>query len=238
MEMATTDKNRALVFITGLYFAVSITEVIAELFAYKPLIYIFKPLIPVLLMVLYWATSFRQNPFFLIVMLFSLATNMLFIPDTPEMLFYGLITFMVHRILIIYYIILLLKIKDFIPVFIASIPFLMVYFYMFLITTGIPEDSFFVLIFQNILISLLCGIAFSHYMMNDNKRNSWLLLCGILFGALQFIIFVEKFYLSEISLIIFRPIAMGLNAFAFYTFYEFVLATEKSDDDRTAHRRS
>jgi hypothetical protein len=233
--MGILDKNKVIFLIAGVYFAVAITEVMSELFAFKPLIYIFKPLLPTVLMVLYWATTSRKNPLFFIVMLFSLITNVFFIPNTPDMIFYGLIAFMIHRILIIYYIIVLLKIKDYVPVLIASIPFLMIFFYMFLITTGIPENSFFVLIFQNILISLFCGISFSHYMMNDNKKNSWLLLCGILFGALQFIVFIEKFYLSGYSPIIFRPIAMGLNAFAFYTFYEFVIATEKSDNNSAAN---
>lgn len=227
--MVFRHENIKVALLAALYFAIAITEVVSELYAYKPLIYIFKPMMPFVLMALYFTSSKRKNPLFFAVMALSLLTNVLFIPDSPQCLFYGLVVFLVHRILLLYYIIRLLRISDYVPTVIATIPFLLVYFYMFMITSGIPENSFFVLIFQNILISVICGISFAHYMMQDSKRNSWLLQSGILFGALHFIVFVEKFYLSGFSPEIFRPIAMGLNAFAFYTFYEFVMATEKSN---------
>ncbi|RZJ63303.1 MAG: hypothetical protein EOO50_17150 [Flavobacterium sp.] len=232
--MVFRHENNGITFFALLYFAVAIAEVVCELFAYKPLIYILKPLMPFLLMLLYFLTSSKRSPFFFVVMSLSLVTNILFIPDSQTMLFYGLLVFLVHRILIIVYIVRQIKMRDYVPVAIATVPFLLVYFYLFLITDGIPENSFAVLIAQNILISILCGISFSYYMMQDNKRNSWLLLCGIFFGALHFIVFVEKFYLMGFSPAIFRPIAMGLNAFAFYTFYEFVMATEKSNSNGTA----
>jgi uncharacterized membrane protein YhhN len=220
--------------ITVLYFAIGMVEIMAEFFSYKPLIFIFKPLIPLLLMVLYWLCSEKRKGLFFVALSLSLLTNILFIPDDEQMLFFGLITFLIHRILVVYFIISLLRIKDFIPVVIATVPFLLVFFYLFLNTTGIPENSFFILIVQNILISVLGGIAFAHYIMNDNKKNSWLLICGLLFIALQFVVFIEKYYLPHLSPHLFRPLAMGLNVFAFYTFYEFVLTTEKSDDNGTA----
>jgi len=229
--MAAVLRNTRITALAILYFAVAISEITSELFAYKPLIYILKPMMPVVLMLLYYTASKRKNPMFFVIMSLSVLTNILFIPDSATFLFYGLVVFLAHRIFLLYYIIKLLKISDFIPAIIATIPFLLVFFYLFMITNGIPENSFFVLIFQNILISFICGISFSHYMMQDSKRNSWLLQCGILFGCLHFIVFVEKFYLSGFSPVIFRPIAMGLNAFAFYAFYEFAMSTEKLHAD-------
>lgn len=233
--MVFKHENNGINLLAIAYFAVAIAEVMCELYAYKPAIYVLKPLMPFLLMTLYWCASKRRNPFFFTVMTLSLVTNVLFVPDTPTMLFYGLLVFLAHRILIIIYIVKLLKMKDYIPVAIATIPFLLVYFYLFLITNGIPQNSFAVLVIQNILMSVLCGIAFSHYMMQDNKKNSWLLLSGILFGSLHFIVFVEKFYLMGFSPALFRPMAMGLNAMAFYTFFEFVMATERSDQNGPAN---
>lgn len=223
-------RNKAVLWLTVTYFTIGLVEVLAELFSYKPIIYVFKPLLPVALMAVYFVASDRRNPMYFAIMILSMLTNLLFIPSSLNVLNVGLEVFLVHRILVIIYLIRLLKIKDFIPVFIATIPFLIMFFYLFYYTQ-VPESSFTILILQNLLISVFCGIAFSHYIMNDSKRNSWLLLSGILFGSLQFIVFVEKFYLSEYSPVIFRPMAMGLNVFAFYTLYEFVITTEKSDRD-------
>ncbi|HLA55054.1 MAG TPA: lysoplasmalogenase family protein [Flavobacterium sp.] len=220
--------------LTASYFVIAISEIMAELFQYKPLIIIVKPLMPILLMVLYRYASDQRNILFFLAISFSVITNILFIPNDPQMLFFGIIAFMIHRIIILIYIFRLVKIRDYIPVAIATVPFLLVFFYL-LASSEVPEESFVLLIIQNILISIFGGIALSNYIMNDNKKNSWLLICGLLFVALQFIVFIEKYYLSNLSPTVFRPIAMGLNAFAFYTFYEFVLAIEKSDDNGFAH---
>lgn len=225
--------RKAVYITTALYFTIGLIEVMAELFVFKPLIYTFKPLIPLMLMALYFVASSQRKWIFFVIMTLSLLTNLLFIPSNIEMLNYALEVHLVHRVLVVIFMIRLLKIRDYIPVAIATIPFMIIFFYLFLITP-VPESSFVILILQNVLISLFCGIAFSHYMMNDSKKNFWLLLSGILFGALQFIVFIEKFYLSDFSPVIFRPIAMVLNIFAFYTFYEFVITTEKSDKNAAA----
>lgn len=214
-----------------LYFAIGFIEVIAEMFAFSPLIVVLKPLLPALLILIYLQTSERRNWVFVLTMSLSIITNILFIPDDGQMLYYGIIAFLVHRLLVIYLIALLVKINDFVPMFIGTIPFLLVFFYLFMITDEIPENSFYILIMQNLLISVLGGIAVSNYIMNDSKKNSWLLLCGLLFVLLQLIIFIERYYLSQFSTIFLRPVAMALNIVAFYTFYEFVVAAEKSDDD-------
>ena len=217
--------------ITASYFTAAVIEIMAELFQYTPIIIIFKPLMPALLMLLYFVTSAQRNMLFFLAMFFSILTNILFIPNTDQMLFYGIIAFMVHRILAIVLVITLIKPKDYVPMAIGMIPFLLIFFYLLAITTDIPRNSFGLLVVQNILISIFGGIALANYMMHDNRRNSWLLICSLLFVALQFIVFLEKYYLNDLSPLIFRPIAMGLNAFAFYTFYEFVMAIEKSDQN-------
>jgi hypothetical protein len=45
--------------------------------------------------------------------------------------------------------------------------------------------------------------------------------------SLHFIIFIERFY---IDLRIFRPIAMSLNAFGYYSFYRYVMVIENNNE--------
>ncbi len=232
--MVFQHPDRKVNLITGCYFIVAGVEIMAELFQYTPVIVIFKPLMPALLMVLYFVTSPVRNMLYFIAMSLSLLTNLLFIPASDQMLFYGIIAFMLHRIAAIALIVQLLKPKDYVPLAIGMIPFLLIFFYLLAITPDIPDNSFLLLIVQNILISVFGGIALANYMMHDNRGNSWLLICSLLFVALQFIVFLEKYYLNDLSPLIFRPIAMGLNAFAFYTFYEFVMAMERSNHNGAA----
>jgi len=214
-----------------LYFAVAAVEVTAELFSYKPVLFIFKPLISVLLMLLYWNSSKQRNLLFFLVIFFSLITNVFFIPNTEKALFIALIVFLVHRILTIFYLIKLTNTKDYIPLLIATIPFLFFFFYLLSVSGEMEESRYIVLMIQNILVSVLGGITISDYMMNYNRKNPWLLIFGILSVTLYFIVFIEKYYLSDLSPAIFRPLAMILNTAVYYTFYKFVIETERLNNN-------
>lgn len=215
-------------FIIGMYFAVATIEVTAELFSYKPFLFVFKPLISIVLMVLYWNISNLRNPLFFVTILFSLITNVFFIYNTEAMLFLGLIAFFIHRLLMIYYIMKLTKLKDCIPLLIAMIPFMFFFFYLLSITSDLTMRSYGILIIQNILISIIAGITLSDYVMSNGKKEStWLFIFGLLSVTQYFIVFIEKYYLSDLSPISFRPLAMILNTTVYYAFYKYVIVTER-----------
>lgn len=217
--------------LTVCYFTIAFFEVIAEYFVNRPLICILKPVIPLFLIVIYYIESDKKNVLFIAALLLSLITNILFIPNTPTYLFYGLLVFTVHRIIVIYLIFSLQKVNDSIPLIIATIPFLLIFFYLFLETGEIPQNSIYLIIFQNLLISMFAGIALSSYFMNDNKQNSVLLISALLFVMLQFVVFVEKYYLINEFEELFRPLAMTFNALAFFSFYKYIVVAEKSNND-------
>ena len=215
--------------LTILFFVIVIIEVTAEMFSDKLLIYIFKPLLSIGIMALYWNASNERRFLFLIVLFLSLITNVLFIPNTKNLLFIGLLVFFVHRILLIYYIIRVIKLKDYIPLFIAIMPFLFLFFYLLLISSEIEMKSYLILIFQNVLISFIGGLALSEYIMNYNKMNAWLLIFGLLSVMQYFIVFIEKYYLMNLAPIALRPLAMLLNASVYYAFYRFIMDAEKTN---------
>lgn len=213
--------------LTILFFVIVIIEVTAEMFSDKLLIYIFKPLLSIGIMALYWNASNERRFLFLIVLSLSLITNVLFIPNTKNLLFIGLLVFFIHRIWLIYYIIRVIKLKDYIPLFIAIMPFLFLFFYLLLISSEIEMKSYLILIFQNVLISFIGGLALSEYIMNYNKMNAWLLIFGLLSVMQYFIVFIEKYYLMNLAPIALRPLAMFLNASVYYAFYRFIMDAEK-----------
>lgn len=222
-------KDNILKSLTLGYFIIAFFEVISEYLAYTPFICSLKPLIPLLLTGIYLINSEKKNPTFVIVLLLSMVVNILFIPNTPICLYYALIIFTIHRIVVIYLILKLQKVKDFIPIIIATTPFLLIFFYLFIETNEIPANSFHLLILQNILISLFAGIALSSYVMNDNKQNSVLLISVLLFVMLQFSVFIEKYFLINEFQKLFRPLAMTFNTLAFFSLYKYVMIAEKSN---------
>lgn len=218
--------------ITLCYFVVAFFEVTAEFFISKTLIFTFKPMLPLILIGLYFLESKTRNSIVISAFLLSSITNILFIPNNPTCLFYGVIVFTIYRIISIYIIFKYQKLKDFIPTIIATAPFLLIFFYLFSETTEIPENSIYIIIFQNFLISLLAGLALSSYVMNDNKQNSILLISALLFVMLQFVVFIEKYFLVDEYREFFRPLAMTLNTLAFFSFYKFIVTAEKSNNNR------
>lgn len=225
-------KENIVKLLTVCYFAIALFEVIAEYFVNRPLICVLKPIIPLVLILIYLMESDKKSILFIVALLLSLITNILFIPNTPNYLFYGVLVFTIHRIIVLFLIFSYQKVNDFIPLIIATTPFLLIFFYLFLETIEIPHNSTYIIIFQNLLISLFAGIALSSYFMNDNKQNSILLISALLFVMLQFVVFVEKYFLRNEFEDLFRPLAMTLNALAFYSFYKYVITAEKSNNNR------
>lgn len=214
------------------YFVIAFFEVTGEYFLNRPTICILKPIIPLFLILMYWIESDKKNSVFILAILLSCITNILFIPNTPEYLFYAVLVFTLHRILVIYLILVHQKLKDYIPIIIATAPFLLIFFYLFSETADIPQNSVYILIFQNLMISLFAGIALSSYVMNDNKQNSILLISALLFVMLQFVVFIEKYFLVDEFEELFRPLAMTLNSLAFYSFYKYIVTAQKSNNNR------
>lgn len=226
------QKENIIKWLTVCYFLIAFFEVIAEYFINRTLICILKPIIPLFLIAIYSIESNKKNVLFIVALLLSLITNILFIPNTPTYLFYGILVFTVHRITIIYLIFSLQKVNDSIPLIIATTPFLLIFFYLFLETVEIPPNSIYLIIFQNLLISMFAGIALSSYFINDNKQNSVLLISALIFVMLQLVVFVEKYFMINEFEQLFRPLAMTFNALAFFSFYKYVIIAEKSHKDR------
>lgn len=226
------QKENIIKWLTVCYFLIAFFEVIAEYFINRTLICILKPIIPLFLIAIYSIESNKKNVLFIVALLLSLITNILFIPNTPTYLFYGILVFTVHRITIIYLIFSLQKVNDSIPLIIATTPFLLIFFYLFLETVEIPPNSIYLIIFQNLLISMFAGIALSSYFINDNKQNSVLLISALIFVMLQLVVFVEKYFMKNEFEQLFRPLAMTFNALAFFSFYKYVIIAEKSHKDR------
>jgi len=228
--MVSDLKRNIVRIITIIYFTNAVIEVVSEYYSNTTILFLAKPLIPFLLMVLYWFSSERKNPLFIIIMFLSLVTNLLFIPKTPLCLFYGILAFTIHRILLIYYIYILSKIKN-IKQFIAiTILLLAIFFYLFFASTDLPENSYVLLVLHNIMGAILGGIGISNYILNDNKQNSLLMISVLMFLGLQMVVYVERYYLASIMLEYIRPLAMALNILAFFTFYKYVIAVESNNN--------
>lgn len=213
--------------IVGLIFSFTIIEVLAELFSFKAILFAFRPVIALLLMYLYWITSKDRNILFFVTGFFLLLTGIFIISESLPFLMVGLAGIVIHRILLIIFIIKLNKVKDFIPILIAIIPFIFIFSYLLSISDGLPEESYYPLVLQNILVSILGGVILSNYFMTETTNTPWLSIFGVLSTALYFIVFIEKCFLYNLPQTYFRPLGMVLYVTSYFAFYKFVIDTER-----------
>jgi len=212
------------------YFSIGLVEIIAESMSYQPLILFTRIAAPFFLITLYFLKSIKQNAVFYALMVLLLISNVLFASKAPYALQIAVITFLFHRIAMIVLVFQSIASKNYLYILLATFPFLLIFFYLISVTNELTDIQINVLIFQSILISILSGMALSSYLVSENRQNSWLLISTLLLIGLRFIVFIEQYFLSDLSLPIYRPMAVLLNIFAFFTFYKFVIAAEANEN--------
>jgi hypothetical protein len=208
-----------------MFFVVVLAEVIAELFEYTVFIYILKPLLSPLLITIYWKSSKTRNNYFIAALFFVLIANVFFISKEFSSALLGSIFFMIYRILIIYIVIKIIRVKNYLPIVLGSIPFLILFLYVTSLTIDELGDGFYIYIMQIIFMSFLGGFSLANYIIKNNKMNYWLLISSVLFTLIQFVLIIRMYY---ISMSIFQPIAMLLYAFAQFSLYKFMILSEEN----------
>lgn len=215
----------------GLYFSFAIIEILAEIVSFRSILFAFKPFSLIVLMSLYWVTSRRRSFIFFIIIFFSLVSCIFIEIDPKKLLLFAVISFVIHRSLLILYILELNKTKDCVPIIIAFFPIFFIFSYLISISVEIPESTYYYLVIQNVLVSIIGGIALSHYYMNETKESAWLSIFGLLSFGLYFIVFIEKWFLANLTITYFRPLGMVLYTMAYYSFYKFVIDSERLTDE-------
>jgi hypothetical protein len=225
--MLTKDKVNSVNILILSYFVITFTELVAEYFSLRPMVLVTRIATPFLLMIIYKANSGKPNPMVFTLFGLLLMTNILFYYKDSPYFFLAVMISIVQRLVMLLIIFQSVVEKRNASFLVASLPFLIIFYYLNSITSEFTLIEFNTLFFQSILVSLLGGISLSGYLRNDNRQNSWLLISTLLFIGLQFVVFIERYFFTVISLRVFGLIGVVLNAFGFFTFYKFVNAAEK-----------
>jgi hypothetical protein len=124
----------------------------------------------------------------------SSITNLLFIPENETVILYGVIVFTLHRLLLLYLIKKSLGTLNWYKV--ASIAALLftIFYYLFLETSDVPANSFMLLIFNAVLVSILGSLCITNYIKKDTIISAYLLIAGLLFLCLQLVIECRKIF--------------------------------------------
>lgn len=232
--MDKSQKRKWFTLLTILFIGVVSVDLFGEYLGNKQIVFVAKPLISVVLLIIYWINSSQRNTLFIITILLGLISTVLFIPNDATVLLWGVTVFAAHRLVLIIFLLRLLQPKDFLPIIIASLPVLLIFFYLLSITLNLDFKTVILFSANNILISFFCGIVVANYVMKEENNNPWLLMSVLMFVALQLIVYIEKFYLIEFSPRILRPTAVFFLSMALFTLVRGVLSQERLNNDTSA----
>lgn len=212
------------------YFAFVSFEIITELFDFNKTTIIIRLMLPILLGILYFLNTQKNSSLFYVLLGFVMLSNVLFFYRDTVLFFFGILTFIFTRIIALLIIFNLSKDKNYLHIIGISFPFLVIFFYLISVTNDISNVELNVLILQSSLISVLAGISITNYFKNENRQNSWLLISTLLFIGLRFIVFIERYIVSDLTLSVNRPIEVILSAFAFFSYYKYIIAAEINEN--------
>jgi len=206
------------------FFVVSMIEVMAELYENKLLVWMTKPLILPFLMLYYLKRSKKISPSFIAALLASWIANLLFIQSTFEFIFYGVLFFLVYRVLVIYIIVNKVKMPSSVPLLLGSIPFIFLYIIVTVYTYDTLGNNIYLFLLQGVFTVFLGGFSLGNYIMVSNKPNS-LLLISTMFMTFNQFIFLLKFYYNNVNVL--QAIAMVLFILGQYLLTRYMFHTER-----------
>lgn len=209
-----------------LFFVTTFAEVIAEFFSNSLFIYLLKSLLSPILILIYWKSSKIRNMYFIVALLFVMMSNLFFVSKDFISLLIGSIFFLFYRILIIYLVIKIVRIKNYLPVLLGSIPFGIIFLYVTSLTIDELGSELYIYIIQVIFMSFLGGFSLANYVIDNSKMNYWLFISCILFAVTHFILILKTYYLP---IDIFQPIVMLIYGFAQFSMYKFIILSEKRE---------
>lgn len=209
-----------------LFFTIAFAEVVAEFFSLKILIYILKPILNPLLIIIYLLTSVVKNTNFIFALFFAFVANLFFISTDFSSILLGNCFFLIFKLLVIYLVIKAVKVKNYLPILIGTIPFMFLFLYITSLTIDELGDQFYMYLVQVICICFLGGFTLSNYIIDSTKMNFYIMNSALLSTVIQFVFILKMYFLP---VFIFQPMAMFLYVFSQFALYKFVLLSEKSE---------
>lgn len=209
--------------LTVLFFAVSIIEITGVYLDSSMLQTIFKPMIILSLMALYYFSVSKKNNLYLLALAFSFLGDV-FLLDKNNMFIYGIVAFLVTQVLYIYIIVKQMEKPSFFHKYLYAFLFANYVVYLIVLLKPNLGEMLYPVVIYGITIAIFGWVATLNYVTKRTKLTLVLMLGAILFITSDSMIALHKFHESKI----FYPITiMSTYVLAQYLIFRFMLGKEK-----------
>jgi uncharacterized membrane protein YhhN len=205
--------------LTIFFLTVSLLDIIGVAISNSQLQIIFKPMIILSLMCLYYFSVEKKNNWYLLALAFSLMGDILLM-DKNNLFLYGIASFLITQLLFVYIIVKHIEQSSTKDKLFAAIPFLI--YFLTLISTLKPNLGEFLIpvIVYGIAISIFGSISLLNYLVNKTRNSQILVYGAVLFIASDSMIALHKFHEPRI----YYPVIIMLTyVLAQYLIYRFII---------------
>lgn len=177
------------------------------------------------LMILYFVNSGKKNKLYLFALVSATISNIFFVSKDVLLLKYGLIAFIIYRVITLFIVQKNSPKLSFFSVIIGSVFFLFPLLYFIILIEDSIGESFFVGLINIILVSILGGMSLANYLLENNIKHVSLLTSTLLYTILVLLFVIQKYFLF---IPIFDPLRVIVLMTAHYFFCFYVLKTEEN----------
>ena len=210
--------------LTFLFFAVSVMEIIGVAMNNSLIQSIFKPMMMLSLMALYYFSVEKRNNLYLLALAFSFLGDV-FLLDKNSMFIYGIAAFLLTQLLYIYIIVKQMEKPSFFHKYLYAFLFANYIVYLMILLKPNLGDLFYPVVVYGVTIGVFGLVATLNYVTKRTKTDLVLMLGAVLFIASDSMIALNKFHEAKA----FYPIAiMSTYILAQYLIFRFMVV--KADD--------
>jgi uncharacterized membrane protein YhhN len=225
-NMKNYKKYKLIKGLSALFFIVSILDIIGVALNISLLQVIFKPMIILSLIVLYYFSAKKKNSWYLIALVFSFMGDVLLM-DKNNLFLYGIASFLITQLLFVYIIVKQIEQSSTKDKLFATIPFL-IYFLILISTLKTSLGEFLIpVIVYGIAISIFGSISLLNYLVNKTKNSQILVYGAVLFIASDSMIALHKFHEPRKY---YPVIIMVTYVLAQYLIYKFIIGKPISNN--------
>ena len=210
--------------LTFLFFAVSAMEIIGIAMNNSLVQSIFKPMMMLSLMALYFFSAEKRNNLYILALAFSFLGDV-FLLDKNSMFIYGIAAFLLTQLLYIYIIVKQMEKPSFFHKYLYAFLFANYIVYLMILLKPNLGDLFYPVVVYGVTIGVFGLVATLNFVTKRKKTDLILMLGAILFIASDSMIALNKFHEART----FYPIAiMSTYILAQYLIFRFMVL--KTDD--------
>lgn len=173
--------------------------------------------IPILI-VLYFFSSQKKQLVYFLALLFYQSASFSFTLNSDFFFALASVCSLFFKICLCFLVFDLITQQTKIAVFVAIIPFFVLYLYLVDFVDFSLGDTYYIWVLNAFLTSFIGGIAIINYVNNSDKKGYWLLISAILFVVQIGAFFINKFYVKNEAIYQIVILSYGVSHFTFYKF--------------------